>query len=797
MKRPLFLVFFLLGMVPVSTSNAQSTYTYQDDLRQSPIIDAIQLYYALNDFFFYPSPTASGQYELIDVRQKKKVALPGGSSTDVDEAAILEAFKDYAARQGADFSNANQRAANTQEVFFDILRRIAMLPKDASFEELRQAYADNPFLSKFFDPNNTASPQFPNQMMMSVDSVFQIGDVLNLIEQGGGSLFNFSLSAITQGVADFLIERANEEINATVFERLKDQMNKYPEFPILFPETEKVLSQIESYNYNVAINALKTKFTSDLRQIPFRASDLVQLPKYQEKFNEFDGFAFLFSGMDILAGLSNQQDPIAILHHVYRSPYVKAKGVTNQVSQLLRLSGFFSFALSNLTDDGDPANDQGWFNFRNLQAYPGVEKEPLMELFFGILYQISPDIEFQLNSQVLSFKQLLQQNVNDLAQLELFIDAAMNSFNDIRTELNIIRERLAAATDQTSELLQVANYEQYIAIAEEMLEIGSGALASFGITADDSQLQALLGKIKLEFVPLLERASNLVVAIEGKEFNAVVYDFGILLKDAIEDYYLQTADPKVQQLMAEIAELEQELLEFGLDSQALSNLENTLLEKRDELTEELKKIEIPSDFAKFFSSFFEYGNLIASIALAQDGEQVKEALRATALPVGGSRIKKHSNFNIAINAYLGYYYRPNQDTALVNLLNLESGFTRRHGIYAPIGVSGSVGFGKWGSLSAYGGLIDLGAIVSYRIDKNEAVPEIRLVNIFSPSVQLIYGFPFDLPFSLGGGLQTTPVNLGEDQQFQFDRAFNLFIAVDIPLYNLLNNKKITANDFFD
>lgn len=72
-------------------------------------------------------------------------------------------------------------------------------------------------------------------------------------------------TTFADGLAQFLIERAKEELNVAFFEQLKKKFDSYPEFGILFPNTHKLLNNFEAWNYSNIINTLRESFDKDLK----------------------------------------------------------------------------------------------------------------------------------------------------------------------------------------------------------------------------------------------------------------------------------------------------------------------------------------------------------------------------------------------------------------------------------------------------------------------------------------------------------------------------------------------------
>ena len=175
------------------------------------------------------------------------------------------------------------------------------------------------------------------------------------------------------------------------------------------------------------------------------------------------------------------------------------------------------------------------------------------------------------------------------------------------------------------------------------------------------------------------------------------------------------------------------------------------------------------------------GRLRAAAHEAQNAQQVENLLESTALPAGSSRVKKETDFNIAVQAYVGMFYRGGESGL---------GFTNRYGLAAPIGVTFSHGFGKYGSVSAFVGAFDLGNIIQYKLNNQGAYEQnISFAGIFSPGLHLAYGFPGYWPLTLGVGCQWVSPVTSTSNNVNLSPHFNAFLGVDIPLFNLSATKK--------
>ena len=206
---------------------------------------------------------------------------------------------------------------------------------------------------------------------------------------------------------------------------------------------------------------------------------------------------------------------------------------------------------------------------------------------------------------------------------------------------------------------------------------------------------------------------------------------------------------------------------------------------------------------------FRYGAFLAAVAESKSPEDIKLAIRAIALPTGSYSIKRRSFGNISLNAY------PGLTGGLERIQNdLGARTAPNFGFTAPVGLAFSWGYrGKidnkkyvWDdryrrrvdrsldmrddrfltghSGSIFFSLLDLGAVVLFRLDGNDnSLPEdVGLQQVFSPGVMYSHGFA-NVPLSVQAGVQISPQlrQFGEAPADSF--RFNLGVTVDLPMAN--------------
>lgn len=192
---------------------------------------------------------------------------------------------------------------------------------------------------------------------------------------------------------------------------------------------------------------------------------------------------------------------------------------------------------------------------------------------------------------------------------------------------------------------------------------------------------------------------------------------------------------------------------------------------------------------------------IEGLASAKDANQIKSVISAVILPPGGFMTNRTSKFSISISAHPGVYV--GAESLEPQGESPDSG--QRHwgsvlGFTAPLGVEfcfGGSGSSESTSLGIFASLIDLGAVVSYRIpqkqDNYDGLPdEISLKQIFSPGLALHIGFK-NSPLTLGIGWQYTPELRKIDKEQKLELKANthrvfLRLTWAIPFIHIYHHK---------
>ncbi len=92
---------------------------------------------------------------------------------------------------------------------------------------------------------------------------------------------------LAAGLSDFIVERAQEELNLSFLNRLRDRIQQDSEFMVLFPQTVKMMADFKIEQYRTLLDFAKNAFVQDLRNLGVTFPRLFSLlSKYQQLQND-------------------------------------------------------------------------------------------------------------------------------------------------------------------------------------------------------------------------------------------------------------------------------------------------------------------------------------------------------------------------------------------------------------------------------------------------------------------------------------------------------------------------------
>ena len=559
------------------------------------------------------------------------------------------------------------------------------------------------------------------------------------------SLGNIDVTYFSIGLSRFLAERAKEELNEVFFNGMKDKLKAYPELQVVFPQTWEMMKNIDSYGYAYIIQLLKDAFETDMRTLPQNFNNirtgnydcsLIDNKKDSTNcenrktilnnfFDSIDG-CWLSFGLSTLNKAFYATNPADLLQSV-----VESSEIGNLKKKLL--NGLFyndyntlSFIeLSNCISQSLRSKEanQVWITPQQLDTL--LFKQPkVFEMYLGLLLAK----EQQKQKDTILFYQGKDKPLLSFANI-ISDTTKMQLFRSLIQNCHYIYN----AGNNAVRNMQAA--------VQQSKDADTRALYDFYHTLTNTirPLANSIGTITKDTVKLtqydriekfLNPAVDMVYHIADKKYSSAIFDAYILIGN-IKD-------------------------ENGNDLPVRK-------------------------------SFIKYGTLIANVASAQNSDEVKKAIAASAMPAGSSAIKRNSLFSVMFQAYVGGYGGTVHYKDSLNKYQTSAAY----GIFAPIGISLNTGSCKpgGGAVSLNFQLLDLGSLVNFYLKKGEnaVLPtdyKVNLIDIFSPGVQLGYLFP-RTPLTAFIGTNYIPVfyKIAENT-YHGGWRWQIGVAVDIPLFKL-------------
>jgi hypothetical protein len=761
--------FFLLTILAMGLASSKQAFAQASQSPQSQIYDAVTLLniqHGLNALVVPVSPN----YSLID-------PLTGNTTTVVKGSAIPAGFL------------GNAEVAH--QILMAVLKRNADLPADASDAMVKAAYADNPFMKDILTEKFAA------------DDVFTVVGSPSILPPASGGAGGNLIGNLVNGTADFLIKRAEDELAISIFSKLQAFMARYPEFNILFPQTCALIAKVESYDFSNVLSALESAIQADLRGFVGKMPSLYQLPKYQALNKEFTGLTLIFSASTVISDLSNKSNLPATLADLGTQSYLLEQ---NNYAGFIRLACLLSNGVRERYVGQSKPEMASYVNVQQIQSILPrslADQQEFAKYFLGLIYQQMGSISFSMGTTQQTARQIVAGwlgNENKVVDLLMTISTEMKTADSALAVLKG-NEQVNPSFPKSAQ-----RYILYAQVTGYAIKLAIPVIQGFD---QNSPVARIATEVQMYWSPLTTDAVNIVNAFDLKQYDLAMQNIGDLLGtlskflDAVNADKGQAAaltGSVSSGLSNQIASLSATAVKVKNTVDSLKQLGSAgtpevarnlrasiqvFTDSLNTLTKQRKNLQQQKDDGKRsvfnLGTILKYAGLLASISQAQNSQEVENLLESTALPSGSSRIKKVTDFNIAVNAYVGGFSR----SGVQGL-----GFTNRYGLTAPIGFTISHGFGEVGSVSLFAGVFDIGNVIQYKLNNQGAYEQnVNLAGIFSPSVHLALGFPWYLPITFGAGWQWVSPVTNTTNNIQLSSHFNLFLGVDIPLFNLAAIKK--------
>lgn len=790
-------------------------------ISQSPYYDAIALYYAFQGYNAYPVPIQNSSSSAPSQSTFQSADKPGLNASGPDANSSTVGGKNPGlggtGNNSQHASNAGDSAANMKTLqlkytiiesstgkilldnfsgkldslfnlktyqfsstdrtnfIYEILARNANTTDTSEANILKIYKPANTYLSSYLPIQE--APLFKTNKNFTISSLFELQNDNFSTLGGGGPSFT---DKVIQGYTDYLVDALNAEIDDALFIHLEEALSnpKYPELKILFPTIVESLSKVKITNYTQSLNTLKSAYQQDIKNILSNISNLATVPRYHNLINDYPALTLVFVTCELVDLIKKGTIPADILFQISNTDYIQ-KAKPNNYSSSIKLAALISYCLRDIKLGDENANKVGWVDQSKLNAF--VNNHTFFKIFMGLFAQNADSIIFtdKKGIAIFDFQDQLFKDTLNVLQGQFIVYNFSKTVNNISNYV-----KTANGFAQNPVPTSISTYTTvYINIANQIIGLANNCMAILPSTKT-TQVRKEIQFIREKYIPILTQANTVLTKIEAEDYNMAIYETDTLLQQIFvdkSDSILKTVQTQISNVNDSIKKTKNSLTLVNLRTE-LANLINQTKGLKEKI----------DHFNNFQTIYVKYGAFIASIASAKSESDVKTAINAFALPTGSSRIKKEHNLSIGLNSYVGFYWARNAQYSSVNLPKNENGIT------APLGLSVNWGWGKAGALSAYLGIIDVGAIFTYKINNDSSLSSnIQLAQILSPSVGLVYGFPiikkYNFPISIGiisqwGPRLQTVSKTGNSVLPLLTQRFNLFIAIDLPFLNFYVSK---------
>lgn len=565
---------------------------------------------------------------------------------------------------------------------------------------------------------------------------------------------------IADGLARFLIKRGKEELNIAFFQRMKDFLNDNEEARTLFPATSEFLLRIEVYRYAELLQSLREAFYKDINNLIVNLNLLIDLPKYQKLLKQLPEIRVAIRSAKIVSVLSQQHSAI---HPAVLISKLDSLSEWSEINVNLGSSWRVLDVISQSVRLATTSEDSiAWIKFNDF--YENIVRDSTtLRIYLGLLYQQMDSIKFRIGTTDTTVQRFMADNKDNLFRIVDLVENFLTLANDVDQTIKNIKEANKKGKELTND-----DYYTYIEKAINITEYGFKVANTIKPKVIDDR-----------YIVMARNANSLYKNIYTKNYNAAVMNAYLILDEALS---------KSKEAVDESLKIK-----FANDPGTLTTAQVALKQKNSLFENEMEQ-------SKTVEKILRYGNMMASIVKSENPEDAEAAIEAAALPAGSSSIKKNSNWNISLNAYIGGYYNN-----YTNNTDKIDGNNSKIGVTAPVGIAFSKGLGfndrtgrSFGSVSLFVSVIDVGAIAGYRLNDDSTAlnQKVTINDIFAPGGYLVYGIGLPwwkwstyVPLSIGYGWQygsrlyyrNTDGTLTTSSESRWRN--NWFLAIDIPLAN--------------
>lgn len=664
-------------------------------------------------------------------------------------------------------------SANPQDASCQKFVKWAMLVSPYVPEEVRGNARD---VAEYLRDNNP----FFEELIGEATAMSGFGDLRGALKSIPASLAGVNVTTIADGITQFLVERANEEINIMFFRKFKEFIN-HPDnqdFTVLFPTTSDFITRTEPFEYAYLLQAFKEAFRKDIASLPTNMQELLSTERFRKLLTKYPEIK---SGVLALCFVSQ------IASNVH--PTDALKQLADFDPELVKGNTYSAVKVGALLSESIRSREAGKVWVDPDDVYTQIfSHNVLRNIFLGLLYERAEGISFVTSVRVTTFREILVTLKENEAKALTVVDHYKSVYTNVVEADKLLKDIIEVRRKGAS-----VGYEQYyhffvtsIDATERIINVNH-LLEEIGFPVglpNDKKFR--------QYLDAMRAGADIYKYVNEKNYSSAIVRAITVYADVSQSDNLEA---EMNELIAYV-----KAQRFNVDDEKLKQIAFILSDSVEnalkKLTHDKKEmfLRIEAYFRELIrdpawkEKLLRYGSFMAAVAQAESAEDVKHAIKAVALPPGSSEIKARSSVNFSVNGYAGFSYGQERGHS-----------TAVYGTHLPIGLAISFGTGwekEIGAITLLGTMVDLGAVATYRYsqDNTKALPDLTLQNILAPGGYLVFSRLFNSPLALNAGLQFGPMlrEIADNPATGQTSAtienprwrWNIGLTVDIPIFNV-------------
>ena len=295
-------------------------------------------------------------------------------------------------------------------------------------DNILKNFQDNPFVC-ITDTNKKEKHGMLSAPILTSPGKVQLSKTIMPKSIRGIDVTNFS-----QGLSQFMIERAKEELNVVFFEKFKGFLEKEEnkEIKLIFPTTIETVSGLLAYQYPQMLPVLQAAFQKDMCNLPNGVINLLVEPDNFKEIEKYPQLLIVINLFNILNQMTNIAPP-ELLNSLPNVAFFE-NGEVNEITEIqnvyttLKITKEISYSLridSSLKD-----NEFYWVKSEDF--YQRILNDKItFKIYLGLLYQRIKDLK--LNDKPIG-EYIQAKNIkNETYWYRNFMTKVISQFEEINT----------------------------------------------------------------------------------------------------------------------------------------------------------------------------------------------------------------------------------------------------------------------------------------------------------------------------------------------------------------------------